>query len=57
MTNCVMSNHFDVLVRVPEPEQISDTELMRRYKVLYSQTNEISDCFDKGNGGEVAGRW
>ena len=30
-----MSNHFHVLVRVPEPEDLSDTELMRRYKVLY----------------------
>ena len=30
-----MSNHFHVLVRVPEPEKLSDAELMRRYKVLY----------------------
>ena len=35
LTYCIMSNHFHVLVRVPEPEDLSDAELMRRYKVLY----------------------
>lgn len=35
LTYCIMSNHFHVLVRVPEPENLSNTELMRRYKVLY----------------------
>ena len=30
-----MSNHFHVLVEVPELGELSDTELMRRYKVLY----------------------
>ena len=35
LTYCIMSNHFHVLVRVPEPEKLSDAELMRRYKVLY----------------------
>lgn len=34
---CVMSNHFHVLVRVPGDDdvEISDAELMRRYRVLY----------------------
>ena len=31
LTYCIMSNHF----RVPEPEKLSDKELLRRYKVLY----------------------
>jgi len=35
LTYCVMSNHFHVLVRVPEKRAVSDTELLRRFKVLY----------------------
>jgi len=30
LTYCVMSNHFHVLVRVPEQVEVSDTELLRR---------------------------
>ncbi|MDQ8209883.1 transposase, partial [Coraliomargarita sp. SDUM461003] len=32
---CVMSNHFHVLLRVPDRQQVDDAELMRRYQVLY----------------------
>ncbi|MFO8028060.1 MAG: transposase [Opitutales bacterium] len=35
LTYCVMSNHFHVLVRVPEKRAVSDAELLRRFKVLY----------------------
>ena len=35
LTYCVMSNHFHVLLRVPEPRDVSDAELLRRFKVLY----------------------
>jgi len=35
LTYCVMSNHFHVLVRVPDNLEIPDKELLRRYKVLY----------------------
>ncbi|WP_162027741.1 MULTISPECIES: transposase [unclassified Lentimonas] len=35
MTYCVMSNHFHVLLRVPDGGAVSDRELMRRYQVLY----------------------
>ncbi|MFU8849026.1 MAG: transposase [Opitutales bacterium] len=39
LTYCVMSNHFHVLVRVPSvassEQEISDRELLRRFKVLY----------------------
>ncbi|WP_269523946.1 transposase [Coraliomargarita parva] len=35
LTYCIMSNHFHVLVRVPEGSEIPDSELMRRYRVLY----------------------
>ena len=35
LTFCIMSNHFHVLVKVPDAPKLSDRELMRRYKVLY----------------------
>jgi REP element-mobilizing transposase RayT len=39
LTYCVMSNHFHVLVRVPPStssgQEISNQELLRRYRVLY----------------------
>lgn len=33
---CVMGNHFHLLINVPEPHSISDKELLRRYRLLYS---------------------
>ena len=35
LTYCVMSNHFHVLVRVPEKGVVPDAELLRRFRVLY----------------------
>ena len=36
VTFAIMSNHFHVLVRVPEKERsVSDEELLRRFQVLY----------------------
>jgi len=35
LTYCVMSNHFHVLLRVPDCQKVDDQELMRRYQVLY----------------------
>jgi len=35
LTYCVMSNHFHVLVRVPEKGVVADAELLRRFRVLY----------------------
>jgi REP element-mobilizing transposase RayT len=35
LTYCVMSNHFHILVHVPEREEISDKELLRRLRLLY----------------------
>mgnify|MGYP006291700467 CR=1 FL=1 len=35
LTYCVMSNHFHVLLRVPEKRAVPDGELLRRFKVLY----------------------
>jgi REP element-mobilizing transposase RayT len=37
ITYAMMTNHFHVLVRVPEQGVVSDKELLRRYKVLYPE--------------------
>jgi putative transposase len=38
LTYSIMSNHFHVLLRVPETDRaVSDAELLRRFKVLYPQ--------------------
>jgi len=36
-----------VLVRVPEPEKLSDAELMRRYKVLYLKPTKYQTASTK----------
>ena len=40
LTYCVMSNHFHVLIRVPEAVNISDVELLRRYQILYPKPTQ-----------------
>ena len=35
ITYCVMSNHFHILLRVPEPTQLTDTQLLERLEGLY----------------------
>ncbi len=37
LTYCLMSNHFHVLVEVPEPQPSSDADVLHRVSVLYSQ--------------------
>ena len=60
LTFCIMSNHFHVLVEVPEMESISDAELMRRYKVLYPKPTKYQEASikvlerDLAAGGEEA---
>ena len=44
LTYCVMSNHFHVLVEVPELGNLSDAELMRRYKVLYPKPTKYQEA-------------
>ena len=36
---CVMGNHFHLLVAVPEAVEISDAELLRRYRILYDDVS------------------
>ncbi len=42
LTYCVMSNHFHVLVKVPDREsvKVTDKELMDRYRVLYPRPTQ-----------------
>ena len=35
LTYCIMTNHFHVLVRVPEEQKMSDSELVARFAQLY----------------------
>jgi len=37
LTYCLMGNHFHILTRVPPADSVSDDELIRRYRVLYSK--------------------
>jgi len=36
---CIMGNHFHLLVAVPEGCEISDREVLRRYRLLYAENN------------------
>ncbi|MDQ8194431.1 transposase [Coraliomargarita sp. SDUM461004] len=60
LTYCVMSNHFHVLVEVPEAQDVSDAELLQRYKVLYPQPTKYQEASikvlaaDLAAGGEAA---
>ncbi len=64
LTYCVMTNHFHVLVRVPDGSQVevSDKELMRRYRVLYPQPTKYQVAWAQvmeatlKSGGEEADR-
>jgi len=40
LTYALMGNHFHVLVRVPECGELSDRELLRRWRVLYPKPTE-----------------
>jgi putative transposase len=44
LTYCVMTNHFHVLLRIPEQARLSDAELMRRYKVLYPKPTKFQSA-------------
>ena len=64
LTYCVMSNHFHVLVRVPPStssgQEISNQELLRRYRVLYPKPTKYQTASiavmekDLARGGDEA---
>jgi REP element-mobilizing transposase RayT len=35
LTYCLLSNHFHILLRVPEKKNLEDSEILRRYRLLY----------------------
>ncbi len=65
LTYCLMSNHFHLLVRVPDKEraEVSDRELLRRYAVLYPDPTQHQRMTIKyleaalRRGGEEAQMW
>ena len=44
LTYCLMSNHFHVLVHVPEAGELPDAELLRRYQVLYPKPTKYQEA-------------
>ena len=44
LTYCIMSNHFHVLLQVPDAHSVSDTELIRRYRVLYPKPTKYQEA-------------
>lgn len=40
VTYAILSNHFHVLLRVPQKDAVSDAELLRRYRVLYPKPTQ-----------------
>ncbi len=56
LTYCIMTNHFHVLVRVPERVSMNDEELLKRFENLYSKDVEKVKRFEGilKKGGVVA---
>ena len=42
ITYCMMSNHFHVLIRVPEPPQLTDGQLIERMEALYGKKGALT---------------
>ena len=45
ITYCVMSNHFHILLRVPEPSQLTDAQLLERLEGLYGTKGVLTLYF------------
>ncbi len=56
LTFCIMSNHFHLLVRILEKQEVSDQELLRRFFILYGEEKisirSLADMLQK-NGREA----
>lgn len=63
VTYTIMSNHYHVLVRVPQRREQSDEELLRRYRKLYTEMTAVQSNAlkvveaDMKKGGELAKSW
>lgn len=56
LTYCIMTNHFHVLVRVPEKQELTDAELMQRFALLYEKAKGRVETLEAvlKKGGEEA---
>jgi REP element-mobilizing transposase RayT len=54
LTYAILSNHFHVLVRVPQAKPVSDTELLRRYRALYPKPTVFQPARVEVIEGELA---
>ena len=53
---CVMANHVHILVFVPEPEELSDEEVLSRMRILYRDSRFAEHKPDSlGEVGDVEG--
>lgn len=61
---CIMSNHFHILVRVPERGELSRGEVLRRYRILYEDSpapdypsEEVMRAILEGEDEALAQEW
>jgi len=54
LTYSILSNHFHVLVRVPQQQTVADSELLRRYRVLYPKPTKYQTACLKVIEAELA---
>ncbi|AHF89127.1 transposase IS200 [Opitutaceae bacterium TAV5] len=45
ITYAILSNHFHILIRIPQKQPVTDAELLRRYKVLYPKPTRYKAAF------------
>jgi hypothetical protein len=55
LTYSILSNHFHVLVRVPQQQTVTDAELLRRYRGLYPKPTKYQTACLKVIEAELAG--
>ncbi len=63
VTYAVMSNHYHVLVKVPQCREVSDQELLTRYRALYPRLKAVQEIalkaveVDMAKEGDLARAW
>ena len=63
VTYVLMSNHYHVLVKVPQRREVTDKELLGRYRALHPKLKEVQELAlkaveaDMARNGEVARAW
>ncbi len=63
VTYALMSNHYHVLVKVPQHREVTDPELLTRYRALYPKLKPVQEIAlkaveaDMARNGDVARAW